>query len=45
MKFTASFGKAFGNLQKTKILNTNYVLRISKSFMDQANNFKDEFSR
>jgi len=45
MKFTTSFDKAFGKLQKPKRLNANYVLRIAKSFMDRENNMEDEFSR
>jgi len=43
MKFTASFGKAFGKLRKPKTLNVNYVLRITESFMDRAKNLEDDF--
>jgi len=45
MKFTSSFGKSFGKLQKSKILNANSVLRIAKIYKDRAKNLEDEFSR
>jgi len=45
MKFTTSFGKAFGKLQKPKILNANSILRITESFMYRAKNSEDDFSR
>lgn len=36
---------AFGQLQKSKRLKGNSVLRIAESFMDRAKNLEDEFSR
>jgi len=45
MKFTSSFGRAFGKLRKPKILDVNYVLRIAESFMDREKNLEYDFSR